>query len=893
MRFALTAVIFVRLVSAQYYVASTIGGNGQLPPPASGSVALNTRLVNPRFVATSASGKTYFSDIYFNQIYELTAAGAIEVVAGAGRQGFSGDNGPATAALLDSPGAMVVDSGGSLLFADNGNGRIRRITTAGVISTFATIGGVSGLAFDAAGNLYFSQAGQHTVRRLTPTGTNTIFAGTGTAGFSGDGGAATSAALNSPNGLRFDSDGNLYIADTQNNRIRRVTPAGVISTVVGDGVARSSGDNGPATGASIVLPSDIAVDSANNLYVSDTSAGRIRVVNRQGNITALAGGGRLYTDGAAAEATLITPASLAFDSRGGLVIAVSGARQIRRIVQTTITSIAGVVPGGSGQDGLPATSVSLLDPSNVAVDARGNVLVSDQIDNRVRSISPSGLLTTIAGNGIFGIDITGGQALTAQVGAPRGLAFDSAGNLFIGSGAGATIRRVTPAGVITNIAGGAGGFAGDNGPASNARLLGVAGLATDSAGNVYIADTSNNRIRRIAAVSQTITTIAGGATPGFSGDGGPAASALLAGPRDVAVDRANNIYIADTGNSRIRRIDTNGVITTVAGNGSSTYSGDGGAAISAAIGFPISVAVDQTGNLYFPTGNRIRKVDAATQQISTIAGVAAAGFAGDGALATNASFDSPAGISVDANGALYIADQRNFRVRKLTPARIVAEGVTNGATFRAGAVAPGEIISIFGFDLGPTAAQGLALGADGRVTTTLGGTQVTFDGVAAPLLLVSPGQVNAIVPYSVAGKESTRVQVTYQNRPTNTITLPVTATSPGVFAITNQDGSVNSATNPAAPGSVLILYGTGEGQTVPAGIDGSVATAVFPKPVQDVTVQIGSRAATVLYAGAAPGFVSGVLQLNVTIPAGVTGTVPISVKIGDAATPAGLNVTVR
>jgi uncharacterized protein (TIGR03437 family) len=893
MRCIFTTVLFAGVVSAQYYVASTIAGNGQLPPPASGSVALNTRLVSPRNVATSASGKTYFSDAYYNQIYELTAAGAIEVVAGAGRQGFSGDNGPATAALLDSPGAMVFDSGGNLLFADTGNGRIRRITTDGVISTFASIGGVSGLAFDAAGNLYFSVAGQHTVRRLTPTGTNTIFAGTGTAGFSGDGGAATSAALNGPQGLRFDSDGNLYIADRSNHRIRRVTPGGVISTVIGDGVARLAGDNGPATSASITLPADIAIDATNTLYVSDTSSGRIRVVNRQGNITALAGGGRSFTDGGAGEAFLVSPVSMAFDSRGGLVIAVAGVRQIRRIVQTTITSLAGIVPGGSGQEGVPATNVFLLDPTHVAVDARGNVLVSDVIDNRVRIISPAGQLSTHAGNGIFGVDVGAGGALAAQVGSPRGLAFDSSGNLFIASGAGATIRRMTPAGIISNIAGGSGGFSGDNGPALNARLLGVAGVATDSAGNIYVADTGNNRIRRIAAGSQTITTIAGGATPGFSGDGGQAASALLAGPRDVAVDRANNIYIADTDNSRIRRIDTNGVITTVAGNGSSAYSGDGGAATAAAIGFPVGLAVDEAGNLYFPTGNAVRKVTASTQQISTIAGASAQGYSGDGALATNARFDFPFGVTVDAAGAVYVADARNFRVRKLTPARIVAEGVTNGATFRAGAVAPGEIISIFGFDLGPTAAQGLALGADGRVTTTLGGTQVTFDGVAAPLLLVSPGQVNAIVPYSVAGKESTRVQVTYQNRPTNTITLPVTATSPGVFAITNQDGSVNSAANPAAAGSVLILYGTGEGQTVPAGVDGAVATAVFPKPVQDVTVQIGSRAATVLYAGAAPGFVSGVLQLNVQIPAGVTGTIPISVKIGDAATPTGLNVTVR
>jgi len=492
-------------------------------------------------------------------------------------------------------------------------------------------------------------------------------------------------------------------------------------------------------------------------------------------------------------------------------------------------------------------------------------------------------MSTLAGNGIFG---------TAGAGAPRGLAFDSADNLFISSfGA---IRRVTPAGILTIIAGGFGsGFTGDNGPAASARVLDATGIATDSAGNLYIADSGNNRIRRITAGTLTINTIAGGATSGFCGDGGPASSSLLKEPRDVAVDRAGNIYISDTGNNRIRRIDSNGTITTVAGNGSATISSNGRAATDAGIGTPFGVVLDDAGNLFFSAGNRIRRVAAASQQISTIVGGPEGSYSGDGALGTNVRFDFPGGLALDSAGNLHVGDRRNFRVRKITPSRIVAEGVTNGATFRPGAVAPGEIISIFGFDLGPAAAQGLEVGPNGRVTTTLGGTQVTFDGVPAPLLLVSPGQVNAIVPYAVAGKESTRMQVTYQNRPTNTITLPVTATAPGVFAITNQDGSVNSALNPAAPGSVLILYGTGEGQTTPAGIDGNVATSVFLKPIQDVTVQIGSSAASVLYAGAAPGFVSGVLQLNVTIPAGVSGTQPISVKIGDATTPTGLNIFVR
>jgi uncharacterized protein (TIGR03437 family) len=208
-------------------------------------------------------------------------------------------------------------------------------------------------------------------------------------------------------------------------------------------------------------------------------------------------------------------------------------------------------------------------------------------------------------------------------------------------------------------------------------------------------------------------------------------------------------------------------------------------------------------------------------------------------------------------------------------------------------VAPGEVISIFGFDLGPASGVGLQVDGSGRVTTDLGGTRVLFDDVPAPLVYVSSGQVNVIVPYGVAGKDSTRMQVVYQGRPTNTITLPVVASSPGVFAITNEDGGVNSAANPAAQGSVLVVYGTGEGQTSPGGVDGSVATSVFPKPVLPVDVLMGGQTAEVLYAGAAPGFVAGVMQLNVRIPAGLRGTVPLQLKIGEAATPTGLNIFVR
>src|ERR1019366_9067608 len=258
--------------------------------------------------------------------------------------------------------------------------------------------------------------------------------------------------------------------------------------------------------------------------------------------------------------------------------------------------------------------------------------------------------------------------------------------------------------------------------------------------------------------------------------------------------------------------------------------------------------------------------------------------------------NGPQNIAVDGSGNVYFSDENNLRVRKLTPAQIVAEGVTNSATAKAGGVSPGEIITIWagpGVSVGPATPVGLQLDASGRVATNLGGTAVTFDGTPAPFTYVSSGQINAVVPYEVAGQASTQLQVTFQGKPTNTVVLPVVASAPGVFAITNQDGSVNTPSNPAPPGGVLVLYGTGEGQTIPAGVDGNVNNTVFPKPVQLVSVTLGGQGAQILYAGAGPGFVAGVLQVDLQIPPGVSGTVPLQLIVGTGSTPAGLTVTVR
>jgi uncharacterized protein (TIGR03437 family) len=603
------------------------------------------------------------------------------------------------------------------------------------------------------------------------------------------------------------------------------------------------------------------------------------------------------TTSSALQAVLSVPTSLVVDNQGNVTFPLVYARQVRRLSpQKVLTTIAGALPTPGAGDNVPATTSPLIDPVGIAADKAGNIYIGDQGDNRVRKILTNGIITTIAGTGLFGSTGDGGQATNAEIGNPRGVSVDQAGNVYAISPIGAVVRKITPSGTITTFAGGGGiGAAGDGGPANQAQLNIPTSTVADAQGNVYISDDATARIRRVDT-SGIITTIAGTGSPGYSGDNGPATSAQLYRPQQLAIDASGNIYVADQANSRIRKIGLNGIITTVAGNGVNVFAGDGGAAISAGLANPNGLVMDAAGNLIVESGSRIRKVNLSTGNINTIAGTSNAGFSGDGGLATLATMSLPSFLGVDGSGNIFVSDEGNQRIRQLSPAQIVREGVTNGATFAAGAVAPGEIITIFGgpgISLGPAAGAGLQLDSTGRVATQIGGIQALFDGIPGALTFVNGGQINVVVPYEVAGKATTQLQVMVQGTPTNTVSLPVAASSPGVFAITNQDGSVNSASNPASANSVLVLYGTGEGTTNPSVPDGNVNATVFPKPVLPVSVQIGGQNAGIQYAGAGPGFVAGVLQVNVQIPPGVTGTVPLQLKIGDATTPAGLTIYVH
>jgi cysteine-rich repeat protein len=610
------------------WVAEAIVGGGKL--------ATGFSRVGPKRLALDASGNLFIADTTNFRIVRVQAPmGVVTTAAGAGTDGYSGDGGPATSAELSSLGGVAVDGLGNLFIADTGNQRIRRV--------------------DAA------------------TGTISTVAGTGTIGFSGDGGPATSADLDQPHDIAVDGLGNLFIADFGNNRVRRVDAAsGTISTVAGNGTRGFAGDGEPATDAQLNLPRGVTVDFLGNLLIADTSNQRVRQVDAStGIINTVAGVGTVGFSGdggPAHEAQFSHPCHASSDRLGNIFIADRGNSRIRRIDATAglITTVAGEGTRGFAGDGGPAVEAHLNFPEGAAIDGAGNVFIADTSNGRVRLVDAStGVITTVAGAEAFAIPLA---ATSERLPAPSGLAIDPTGNLVFSSGT-QVLALDTDAGLLRVVSGtGMPGYLGDGGPATEASLFGPKGLAYDADGNLFVADPSSHRIRRIDAASGIITTVAGTGSWGFSGDGDPATSAQLQGPQDVAVDASGHLYIADASNHRVRRVDAaSGVISTFAGNGDRGFSGDDSPAAEAQLDFPTGLAVDTGGNVYISDlGNlRIRRVDALTGIITTLVGTGEQGYTGDEGPAADARLGRPLGLSMDATSNLLIADAMNDSVRRV------------------------------------------------------------------------------------------------------------------------------------------------------------------------------------------------------------------------------------
>ncbi len=583
----------------------------------------------PNAVAIHGTRMLYVSDGLWCVVRRIDrAVGQELVVAGSGIIGFGGDGGTGTSAKLSSPNAVAVDTAQNLYIVDYDNERIRKLDTNGLITTFAGNGrpGYSGdggpaamaslrtpngVAVDLAGRVYIADTDNERIRRVDVDGTITTVAGTGVRGFSGDGAAATSAELHAPSGVAVDDSGVLYIADTNNNRIRSVGPDGIIHTIAGNGVSGYSGDGGPAVEASISTPYGVGPGPDGSVLIAEFGNNVVRQVLTDGIITTLAGSATAGFGGDGGDpkiASLNGPTDVHVDSLGNIFITDFGNQRVRVIDSQTglISTVSGNGQSACSGDSGPAVRAQLMYPAGLANEA-DVIYIADAGDCRVRRVGHDGTITTLAGTGVNGYAGDHGLATAALLSAPSDIAVSADGRAFIADSGNARIRVVDRTGVITTFAGtGEVGYGGDNGPATAARFQRPVNVALDSSGSVLVADCKDHRIRIIDSTG-TITTLAGDGTPGFGGDGGPATQAQLQSPCSVVVGSDSNIYIADSDNRRIRMVDRHGIITTVAGNGASGHPGEGVQATDAALRRPTGVGIDHsTGTLYIADGGNRR-----------------------------------------------------------------------------------------------------------------------------------------------------------------------------------------------------------------------------------------------------------------------------------------------
>jgi uncharacterized protein (TIGR03437 family) len=796
--------------------------------------------------------------------------------------------------------------------------------------------------------------------------------------YSGDGGPAVNADFYNIGGFRFDQSGNLFIVDTGNQRVREVTPGGIVTTIAGTGVAGYSGDGGPAISAQLYLPVAVSPDNLGNVYILDGD-NRVRKINSEGIISTIAGNGtaNFAGDGGPAGAAEIQGASdIAADNQGNLFIADTGNIRVRMVnPQGIISTIAGTGATGSlpaGRFGGPATAYPLRGPVSLALDSSGNLYIGDTGYNMVLQVNGSGLITDYAGGADSSSTSPVGQPPTAAYFFPESISIDAKGNLAI-AGRNDGIYNVSPTGVVSQLQAGysyriafnqttlydlfnntifqagttqmyAGAYedgnSGDGGPATQALFLDPSAIAIDSQGNIYVLDSYASVVRKIAP-DGIITHFAGNSDSSSPpGDGGPAAQANIGYSLGIAVDGAGNVYIAEETTGSVREVNGQGIISTVVSNqfiidtptrlavdpkGNIYLEAYGGVTSFSPDGQQISYVsylsgsyawtIDSAGDIYWLTPGTLNKRTAGgTTTTVAVAEVAQSGEPNQYGLAvdgsgnvyiSNAAYQglvwevTPAGgfytiarenpalpysngkpgqvdlgsvgsLISDGDGNLYFATGYTWGVRELTagcPALtqpiVPPNAVTSAASFLVTGMAPGELSAVFGENLGPAEGQVVPV-SDGHFPTQYAGVSLSVNGYPAPLLYVSQSQVNFVTPFEVAGQNKRVLQMSYNGIASDAYYdgYGPSEIDLGIFAAANSDGSVNSVINPATAGSYVVVYGTGAGVFGPPETDGEIMGSALATPVLPVVALIDGQPATVLYAGSAPGLVAGVLQVN-------------------------------
>lgn len=799
-------------------------------------------------------------------LFSLTLAGqtpasyTIQTTAGSGAVG---DGGVASSAILSQPQGLAIDPRGTLYIADADDCRVRRVSSSGIIDTVA---------------------------------------GTGSAGFNGESGSGVLTQLSHPYGLALDSSGNLYIADLGNARVRKLTPDGRIATIAGGGQNPPGAAGLLASQTKLIAPRNLAVDPSGVVYISDFGAHQVLRVDPSGILSVVAGtgiAGLSGETGSAKTAQLSSPAGLAVDT-AALYIADSGNNLVRKVVNGAISTVKAVAAptalalsqtgalyiAGASYFGTTAKAVgSGIVAQDIAVDASGNIYFSTQ--GVVRMLGVDSSLIVKAGTGAsryYGGD--GGPPLAARFHTPSGAVFDDLGNLFIADTENQRIRKVSAAGVVTTFAGtGQAGSGDGQGVATMAQLNSPAGIAIDSLRNLYVADTLNNRILKIGP--DGYLTVALGA---------------LNGPRAVAADTDGSVFIADTGNNRIVRLSPSGaptLVTEVLKPAGLAFDSSRALYISESIRVSklsaagkLSIVADSlrnpSGLAALPSGDLIvaetglhrLQLLSASGTMTVLAGTGNAGFTGDGGPAASAQLSAPAGVTVDAQGRIWVADAGNQRIRTLSPAAAPSAtpgvvtpsaqpsiSIVNAASLVSGTIAPEEIVTIYGSGFDPNQ------------------TQVLINGKAATLFYVGAAQINALTPSNLIAGSTAAFSILVKGTELASATLSVAAANLGIFQSTpgqaaalNESGTVNSPSDPAARGSIAVLYATGWNSTV----------------TDPVSLAIGGYPADILYAGPAPGF-PGLKQINARVPGGFLspGRQPLVLKVGTATSPGGVSLSVK
>src|SRR5438874_3968497 len=582
-------------------------------------------------------------------------------------------DGTGSAARFNSPAGVAVDSAGNTYVADTVNSTIRKITPAGVVTTFAGLAGSTGSAngtgsaarfngpvavtIDNIGNIFVADTNNHTIRKITPARVVSTFAGL--AGNDGSAnGTGSTARFTFPSALAVDSANNIYVADTDNSTIRKITPARVVSTFAGSAGSIGTAD-GTGSAARFNFPAGVVVDraGAGNIYVGDTSNFTIRQITPAGVVTTLAGspGMRGGTNGTGSAARFELPEGMAVDSAGNIYVADTDASTIRKITPGGVVStFAGSFAKAGPQNGTGSAARFNL-PTDVAVDSSNNVYVADSNNCTIRKITPAAVVTTLAGLASPGH--TNGTGSAARFDFPQGVAVDSTGKIYVADSVESAIRKITPSAVVSTFAGlpGTSGYVDATGTA--ARFAFPRWLTIGPLNNVYVGDTFNFVVRKItpsAAVSSVVTNPANGAGE----------------VRGVAVDNSGNIYTADYPHHTVRKITPDGTASIFAGLNDTPGSANGTGS-TARFNFPIGLAVDGAGNVYVGDNgnNTIRKITPAAK-VTTFAGSAGLSGSADG-TGTAARFAGPFGVAVDQSGNVFVADAGNNIIRKITPARAV------------------------------------------------------------------------------------------------------------------------------------------------------------------------------------------------------------------------------